>query len=275
MFSCFHDMQSIEGSWNISCKGCELVVFSLKSTLLQRWTCSATSSPTPPPLSMWSSSTNGWSPHSKWISFLPSFLCLELSRCIGQCSVHSIHIKNLDQGKGIATLNIFYCPDLIFWIVMGCGIARFGFRPLRPKQAIPHPMTIQNMRFRRLENFCRTKFQSGNVIDVRTLLPSLSTTSSPRIGAKEGEALSCSGNCQRTWRKRIDISNNLTKIISYELRSGQLFLTLCFTYLPQTTTCSPLLTWCRLRRWTMKDIFVPSGRQSSHKKGQNTICSEN
>ena len=67
--ACTHDMQSIEGSWNISCKGCELVVFSLKSTLLQRWTCSATSSPTPPPLSMWSSSTNGWSPHSEWVLF--------------------------------------------------------------------------------------------------------------------------------------------------------------------------------------------------------------
>ena len=119
--------------------------------------------------------------------------------------------------KGILHQKNFYRLNLIFWIVMGCGIARFGrrglkttetwkfwsqnlsprgfearrtwgfeaqhhgvsrggagvsrhsamapwlgdkfwdrnfqvsvvFRPLRPKRAIPHPITIQNMRFRR------------------------------------------------------------------------------------------------------------------------------
>ena len=100
--------------------------------------------------------------------------------------------------KGILHQNKFYRLNLIFWIVMGCGIARFGrmglkttetwkfwsqilspgvlrrfsdlsfcavprgpvwlpgtarvsvvFRPLRPKWAIPHPITIHNMRFRR------------------------------------------------------------------------------------------------------------------------------
>ena len=36
--------------------------------------------------------------------------------------------------------------NLIFWIVIGCGIACFGRRGLKPKRAIPHPITIQNMR---------------------------------------------------------------------------------------------------------------------------------
>ena len=154
-------MQSIEVSWNISFKGCELVGFSLKTTLLQRWTCSATSSPTPPPLSMWSSSTNGWSPHSKWKSFLPSFLTLARAlhvywavQCAGAqysyISRTSMKIER-DRHTSHVTLNIFYCPDLIFWTVW------FGFRPLGPKRAIPHPITIQNMRFRRLEIFCGMK----------------------------------------------------------------------------------------------------------------------
>ena len=34
--------------------------------------------------------------------------------------------------KGILHQKIFYCPNLIFWIVMGCGIARFGRRGLKP-----------------------------------------------------------------------------------------------------------------------------------------------
>ena len=29
--------------------------------------------------------------------------------------------------KGILHQKIFYCLNLIFWIVMGCGIARFGW----------------------------------------------------------------------------------------------------------------------------------------------------
>ena len=33
--------------------------------------------------------------------------------------------------KGILHQKIFYRPNLIFWIVMGCGIARFGRRGLK------------------------------------------------------------------------------------------------------------------------------------------------
>ena len=33
--------------------------------------------------------------------------------------------------KGILHQKIFYCLNLIFWIVMGCGIARFGQRGLK------------------------------------------------------------------------------------------------------------------------------------------------
>ena len=33
--------------------------------------------------------------------------------------------------KGILHQKIFYCLNLIFWIVMGCGIARFGRRGLK------------------------------------------------------------------------------------------------------------------------------------------------
>ena len=33
--------------------------------------------------------------------------------------------------KGILHQKIFYCLNLIFWIVMGCGIARFGRRCLK------------------------------------------------------------------------------------------------------------------------------------------------
>ena len=75
--------------------------------------------------------------------------------------------------------NVFYPSNLIFWIEMGCTVIRgpsapsfeipcapsfevpgkkildqncqvLGvYRPLRPKRAIPHPITIQNMRFER------------------------------------------------------------------------------------------------------------------------------
>ena len=82
--------------------------------------------------------------------------------------------------KGILHQKIFYRLNLIFWIVMGCGIARFSRRGLKTTEtwkfwsqnlspgvlrrgapgvsrhssmgcggAIPHPITIQNMRFRR------------------------------------------------------------------------------------------------------------------------------
>ena len=37
----------------------------------------------------------------------------------------------LFQFKGILHQKIFYRPNLIFWIVMGCGIARFGRRGLK------------------------------------------------------------------------------------------------------------------------------------------------
>ena len=33
--------------------------------------------------------------------------------------------------KGILHQKIFYCLNLIFWIVMGCGIAHFGRRGLK------------------------------------------------------------------------------------------------------------------------------------------------
>ena len=33
--------------------------------------------------------------------------------------------------KGILHQKIFYCLNLIFWIVMGCGIARFGRKGLK------------------------------------------------------------------------------------------------------------------------------------------------
>ena len=33
--------------------------------------------------------------------------------------------------KGILHQKIFYCPNLIFWIIMGCGIARFGRKGLK------------------------------------------------------------------------------------------------------------------------------------------------
>ena len=33
--------------------------------------------------------------------------------------------------KGILHQKNFYCLNLIFWIVMGCGIARFGRRGLK------------------------------------------------------------------------------------------------------------------------------------------------
>ena len=33
--------------------------------------------------------------------------------------------------KGILHQKIFYCLNLIFWIIMGCGIARFGWKGLK------------------------------------------------------------------------------------------------------------------------------------------------
>ena len=33
--------------------------------------------------------------------------------------------------KGILHQKIFYCLNLIFWIIMGCGIARFGRKGLK------------------------------------------------------------------------------------------------------------------------------------------------
>ena len=36
-----------------------------------------------------------------------------------------------EQLKGILYQKIFYRLNLIFWIVMGCGIARFGQRGLK------------------------------------------------------------------------------------------------------------------------------------------------
>ena len=40
-------------------------------------------------------------------------------------------IKRGSPLKGILHQKIFYCLNLIFWIIMGCGIARFGRRGLK------------------------------------------------------------------------------------------------------------------------------------------------
>ena len=45
-------------------------------------------------------------------------------------------MKQVDESdyvlvKGILQQKIFYRLNLIFWIVMGCGIARFGRRGLK------------------------------------------------------------------------------------------------------------------------------------------------
>ena len=39
--------------------------------------------------------------------------------------------KSIEKLKGILHQKIFYRLNLIFWIVMGCGIARFGRRGLK------------------------------------------------------------------------------------------------------------------------------------------------
>ena len=49
----------------------------------------------------------------------------------GQKSDNSISIDLYHKLKGILPQKIFYCLNLIFWIVMGCGIARFGRRGLK------------------------------------------------------------------------------------------------------------------------------------------------
>ena len=45
--------------------------------------------------------------------------------------LHTAYLSILDDFKGILHQKIFYRLNLIFWIVMGCGIARFGRRGLK------------------------------------------------------------------------------------------------------------------------------------------------
>ena len=40
-------------------------------------------------------------------------------------------LKTMFKIKGILHQKIFYCLNLIFWIIMGCGIARFGWKGLK------------------------------------------------------------------------------------------------------------------------------------------------
>ena len=90
-----HDMQSIEGSWNISLKGCELVVFFTEDDLIAEMNVLrhfiSDSSPTFYVVVLHKRLVT-----TLWMSIIchPSLLCLE---CIVLCSVHSIHIKNLDE----------------------------------------------------------------------------------------------------------------------------------------------------------------------------------
>ena len=42
-----------------------------------------------------------------------------------------MEISIISHLKGILHQKIFYCLNLIFWIIMGCGIARFGRKGLK------------------------------------------------------------------------------------------------------------------------------------------------
>ena len=47
------------------------------------------------------------------------------------CGFLRLSAHSFSSVKGILHQKIFYCLNLIFWIVMGCGIARFGRRGLK------------------------------------------------------------------------------------------------------------------------------------------------
>ena len=121
----------------------------------------------------------------------------DYTNLVQRCEVCDVSSKSKFVNlKGILPQKIFYRPNLIFWIAMGCGKARFGwkgqktpkienfglkvflmcelprgprkqtlrpklsilgvFRLFRPKRASPHPIAIQNMRFWRQIFFCGT-----------------------------------------------------------------------------------------------------------------------
>ena len=58
-------------------------------------------------------------------------LYFEVSKCAGLMADEICRSTQVPDLKGILHQKIFYCLNLIFWIVMGCGIARFGRRGLK------------------------------------------------------------------------------------------------------------------------------------------------
>ena len=57
--------------------------------------------------------------------------CEDLSFPGHQYEEGSVEECEEESVKGILPRKNFYCPNLIFWIVMGCGIAGFGLRGLK------------------------------------------------------------------------------------------------------------------------------------------------
>ena len=55
-------------------------------------------------------------------------MCVVAIENINICFMFAI---NFTIFKGILHQKIFYCLNLIFWIIMGCGIARFGRKGLK------------------------------------------------------------------------------------------------------------------------------------------------
>ena len=49
----------------------------------------------------------------------------------GEFTITFFYENFQDVFKGILHQKIFYCLNLIFWIIMGCGIARFGRKGLK------------------------------------------------------------------------------------------------------------------------------------------------
>ena len=62
----------------------------------------------------------------------PYFIILS-GKCLEDFFLKKLFYNHRADGdlKGILHQKIFYRPNLIFWIVMGCGIARFGRRGLK------------------------------------------------------------------------------------------------------------------------------------------------